>query len=200
MNTSLVLLALSLPLALLAAEEQKTPAPAAAPPMEEMMKRMEAAGTPGPEHKVLATLAGDWEVESKMWMDPAAPPSVSKATCKQTLIMGGRFLQQDYAGEVMGKPFKGIGMLGFDNFRKRYVSTWMDDMTTAIYLAYGKADEAGKVLTFEGTMDEPMTGEKDKPIRHITRIVSPDKHIFEMHDIKLGDNSKVMELVYTRKK
>jgi hypothetical protein len=48
-------------------------------------------------------------------------------------------------------------------------------------------------------MDDPMTGEKNKAMRVITRIVSADKHTFEMHDPSLGEKSKVMEITYVRK-
>ncbi|HZO86608.1 MAG TPA: DUF1579 family protein, partial [Verrucomicrobiae bacterium] len=90
------------------------------PKMEEMMKKMEAAGTPGPAHKALDSLVGDWNAEVKMWMDPAAPPNVTKATAKNTWIMGNRFVQQDFKGEFMGKPFRGMGVTGYDNMKKSY--------------------------------------------------------------------------------
>ncbi len=57
----------------------------------------------------------------------------------------------------------------------------------------------GKVLTFLGKMDEPMTGQKDKPTKYIIRILGPDKHVMEMHDLTLGEKSKVFEMTYTRK-
>jgi predicted protein tyrosine phosphatase len=48
-------------------------------------------------------------------------------------------------------------------------------------------------------MDDAMTGEKGKEVRLVTRIISPNKHIFEMHDVALGEKSKVMEITYVRK-
>ena len=44
-----------------------------------------------------------------------------------------------------------------------------------------------------------MTGEKDMPVKQVLRIISPDKHVFEMHDPTISDNSKTMEITYTRK-
>jgi hypothetical protein len=44
-----------------------------------------------------------------------------------------------------------------------------------------------------------MTGEKAKPMKLVTRIINPNKHIFEMHDQTLGEQTKVMEITYTRK-
>ena len=42
----------------------------------EIMKKVEAAGTPGPAHKALQALVGDWKAEVKCWMDPAGAPEV----------------------------------------------------------------------------------------------------------------------------
>lgn len=189
-------LTLNLPAPLASAADEK----AAPPNMEEMMKKMEEVAAPGPEHKVLASLAGEWEAEVRMWMGvPEGEPSVTKATCKRKMILGGRFLQEDFEGDMMGKKFSGMGLTGYDKFNKKYVSTWMDDMGTGILMSEGSADAEGKVLTLTGKMDQPMTGEKAKPMRMITRISGPDKHTFEMHDLSLGDKSKVMEITYTRR-
>jgi len=55
------------------------------------------------------------------------------------------------------------------------------------------------VITLEGKYDCPVTGEKDKASKLIYRIISRDKHVFEMHDPSKGDKSKTMEITYTRK-
>ena len=113
--------------------------------------------------------------------------------------VGGRFLQEEFQGEMMGKKFNGLGLMGYDKFNKKYVNTWVDDMGTGIFVSEGLPDADGKVITHTGKMDEPMTGEKAKPVKMITRILSPDKNVFEMHDLSLGEKSKVMEITYTRK-
>jgi hypothetical protein len=169
------------------------------PKMEEMMKKMEAAGTPGPAHKALDSLVGDWNAEVKMWMDPSAPPNVTKATAKNTWVMGNRFVQQDFKGEFMGKPFRGMSLTGYDNMKKSYSNVWIDDMSTGMFNAEGKTQDGGKVITFEGTYACPETGELNKPSKQVYRILSRDKHVFEMHDPSKGANTKTMEITYTRK-
>lgn len=167
--------------------------------MEEMMKKMEAAGTPGAAHKALEPLVGDWNAEVKMFMAPDAPPNVTKASAKSTWIMGSRFVQQEFKGEFMGKPFRGMSLTGYDNLRKEYNSVWVDDMSTGMLTSEGKAADGGKVLTFEGTHACPETGELNKAAKQVYRIISRDKHVFEMHDPSLGEKSKTMEITYTRK-
>jgi hypothetical protein len=186
-----------------AASDKERPAQTqggAGPDMEEMMKKWEANATPGANHKILEPLVGEWTVEARYWMGgQGGPPSESKGTSKVQWILGGRYLKEEFSGEMMQRPFQGMGITAYDNFRKKYLSTWIDSAGTGIFTSEGTADETGKVLTFLGKMDEPATGQKDKPTKYIVRIISPDKHTFEMHDLSLGDKSKVFEMTYTRK-
>jgi Protein of unknown function (DUF1579) len=169
------------------------------PEMEEIMKKAEAAPTPGPAHQVLEPLVGEWDAEVKTWMDPDAPPTISKGTAKSTWALKGRFVQQEFSGEFMGQPFHGIGFTGYDNVRQKYRSVWIDDMSTTIVTSEGDAEGDGKVITLGGDYACAMTGEKHKPTSQIYRILSRDKHVFEMHDPARGANSKVMEITYIRR-
>ena len=174
-------------------------AKAAAPDQGEMMKKWMAVATPGPEHKALEALVGEWAVASKWWMAPDAPPTESKGTSKVRTILGGRFVQEEYAGQFMGKPLNGLGLTGYDNFKKRYASFWIDDSGTAMYTSTGKASADGKSFSFNGRMDDPMSGEKNKPVKYVIRIVNPNKRTFEMHEPARGEKSLVAEMTYTRK-
>jgi len=169
--------------------------------IEEMTKKWMAAATPGAAHKALDSQAGEWDLTTKMWTPgTAGPPTETKGTATTKWILGGRFLQSDVTGEMMGMPMTGLGITGYDNFKKKYVTYWIDSLGTAMYTAEGTADAAGKVFTYHGKMDEPATGEKDKPVKFIHRVLTADKHVFEIHDVALGANSKAMEMSYTRKK
>src|SRR5262245_51308147 len=117
------------------------------PKLEEMMKKAEAACTPGPAHQALDPLVGDWNAEVKMWMTPGEPPTLSKGTSKNTWTLKGRFVQAEFNGDFMGKPFHGIGFTGYDNVRQKYRSVWIDDMSTTMVTSEGDAEDGGKVLT-----------------------------------------------------
>ena len=169
------------------------------PAMEEMMKKAEAASAPGIAHQSLEPLVGEWNVEVKTWMSPDAEPTISTGNAKSTWALKGRFVQQEFSGEFMGQPFHGISFTGYDNVRQKYRSVWIDDMSTTMVTSEGDADSAGKVITLGGSYACAMTGEKDKTTTQIYRILSPDKHVFEMHDPARGEHSKVMEITYIRK-
>jgi len=178
-----------------------TATPPGADSMEAMMAKWKELATPGAGHKSLEVFVGDWEVDCKAWMaGPDSEPTLSKGKSTVKWILDGRYLQQEFAGDMMGVPFQGMGITGYDNFRKRYFATWMDSMSTGFFYSEGSSPDSGKTFEYQGKMDDAMTGEKDKPIKTVIRVLSKDKHAFEMHDLTLGQKSKIMEMTYTRRK
>ncbi len=167
--------------------------------MQAMMEVYQKLGTPGAPHKLLAGIAGSWNTKIKSWMEPDKPPMESKGTCEQKMVLGGRFLQQDFTGEMMGSTFTGIGVTGYDNHTKKYVSTWMDSMGTAILFFEGTASADGKAITQECRYDDPIKG--PMKWRSVTKIVDDNTHVFEMYGTdKSGKEEKMMEITYTRKR
>ena len=184
-----------------ASAQEKKKSKAKMPSQEEMMKKWEESMTPGPAHKNFEQFVGTWDVETKLWMNgPKGEPSVSKGSSEYKLALGGRYLQQEFSGEMMGQPFNGVGYTGYDNFGKKYVSFWIDNMSTAMSTMEGTMDKEGKTLTMWGKMDEPATGEKGKNVKYVTRVVDKDKHVFESYDVtSYGEKQPVMIITYTRK-
>ncbi len=154
--------------------------------------------TPGEPHKQMARMAGSWNTTTKAWMDPQKPPLVSKGSCEQAMLLGGRFLRQECTGDMMGQSFTGIGLNGYDNHTKKYMSIWMDSMGTAIYVMEGTASADGKIITQTGHYDDPVEGPVN--LRSVTKIVDNNHEVFEMYGTdKTGKDRKMMEITYTRK-
>jgi len=162
---------------------------------QEMQKKMEAAGTPGPAHKVLAAYVGDWEAEVKTWCGSDGPPNISEGTSTAGWILNGHFLKAEFHGEMMGKPFIGQTLMGYDNIKQTFNTVWLSDMQTSIMTCEGKGENGNKVITLAGTSNCAATGRKDIPIKTVFRVISPDKYVFEM----FNDGVQSMEITYTRK-
>jgi len=163
-----------------------------------MMDVYKKLGTPGAPHKVLASLVGSWKTKVKSWCDPNTGPMESTGTSEQKMLLGGRFLEQEFSGEMMGSPFTGIGVTGYDNHTRKYVSTWIDSMGTAILVFEGTVSADGRTITQESHYDDPIRG----PVkwRSVTRIIDNDTNTFEMYaTYKEGKEEKMMEITYTRK-
>src|SRR5271169_6616373 len=113
--------------------EDKPVVPAAAPGQDDL-------ATPGAAHKKLDVLAGSWTFETKVWTDPLNPPETWTGTSEGKWVLGGRFLEQRSEWTSMGQPYSGLGYVGYDKYKKKYVSTWMDTTTTMIVNSTGTAD------------------------------------------------------------
>lgn len=172
-------------------QEQPTP--------EQMMEYFAKISAPGEEHRALAPIVGEFRASGTFWMDPSAPPITSEGRSVNTWTLGGRYVRMDYTGDFMDQPFTGVGYMGFDNITRRYQSTWMDSMSTAIMFMEGDMDAATRTLTWRSEMVDPMTGQKMK-VRETLRIESPDRHVLEWFQAYPGaEEMKSMQIVYTRK-
>jgi len=164
-----------------------------------MMEAMIKAATPGPEHKMLDGMVGTWNTKATMWMVPGADPVAGDGMTENKWVMGGRYVEQHFKGSMMGMPFEGIGYTGYDNVKKQYFGTWMDNMGTGIMMSTGKVNADG-TMSFTGTYPDPMTG-KDQTIEEKIRVIDNDHTVFEMWGPGPdGKMFKTMEIAYTRKK
>jgi len=161
---------------------------------------MMKAATPGPNHKLLAEGVGDWTFVMKMWMDPAQPPTEAKGTATVTPLLDGRYVQGVYKAPVMGMPFEGVALNGFDNVTNQFVSIWYDNMSTGIMTMTGKYDAATKTFTYMGEMADPMSPKAMVKYREVVRLLAPDRHVMEMYEMRGGKELKTMESTYTRVK
>jgi hypothetical protein len=176
------------------AQEQKM-----SPEQKAAMEAMVKAATPGEAHKKLSSMAGTWNTQVTMWMQPGAPPQVSTGTSTNKWVLGGRWMQETFDGTFMGKPFHGVGYTGYDNVKEQYVGTWMDTASTAVMTSMGKAED-DKTYSFTSTIDDPLT---KKPMDMKTKVTVTDKnhHTMEMWGpAPDGTQFKMMEITYTRKK
>jgi hypothetical protein len=164
-----------------------------------MMEKWAQNATPGEPHARLASQAGEWTWTSKWWKEPGAPAEESSGTTSSSMSMDGRFLVENVEGTMMGQPFRGQSITGYDNFRKEYVATWIENMSTGIMISRGTYDPESKTLTMTGTFDDIITGEKDKPMRGVTKYVDENTQVMEMYvPGPDGEEFKTMELRATR--
>ena len=165
-----------------------------------MMDVMIKAGTPGANQQMLASLAGDWTYKARMWMNPSAQPIESTGTVNYTTLYGGRYVQGQYRGDMMGTPFEGLGLMGYDNTSGRFQASWIDNMDTAIMYMAGQYDTAAKTLTYTGQMEDPLKPGTKVNVRQVIRITSPDSHTMEWYETREGKEVKTMEIAYNRTK
>jgi hypothetical protein len=168
---------------------------------EEFAKLMAEAGKPGPAHAKLEPLVGSWTYTCKFWMDPTKPPAETTGTVERKWILGGRFLEEKYAGTGFdGKPgFEGVGLVGYDNAQQKYTTNWICSMGTGTCTGLGSADSSGTKLTFQTESFCPLQKKVIKGREEI-RIESSDRTVAESYVIEDGKEVKVMEMICVRKR
>ena len=156
---------------------------------------------PSAAHARLKELLGTYEVTTRMRMDPSKPPLESKGTAEVSWLTEGKWLISKANTELMGQKVNITTILGYDNFKERYVWCTVDSMQTTLNTASGHFDQSGDDLILWGTIDEPATPEQDKQVKYVYRGFGKDKFTFEVHDMMIGEsNTKVVEYEYARKK
>ena len=162
-----------------------------------MMEAWQKSMTPGPEHKMLADMVGQWDADISMWMDPSQPPETTKGTAEYESIFDGRYIVGKYSGITMGMAFSGMDITGYDNIKKVYFSSWIDNMGTGIMYLEGTFDKDSNTYNYSGETVDPM-GNKMK-VREVITAIDKDHSKFEMFmDMGAGE-TKSMEINYSRK-
>lgn len=188
------------PLALLIAAPslaQEAP-PKMSPEEAAMMLAYQEAGTPGPTHAALAKMEGTYDLSIRAWHTPGAPPTVDTGTATRTMVLGGRVMVEDMQSQMMGRPFTGHGMTGYDNVSGKHWSTWNDSMSTGVMVSEGDCNEDG-ACTFTGSWNDPVTKGKINA-RMTSKWTSPTVELFEMFAPGPdGKEAKMMEITYTKR-
>ena len=173
------------------------------------MKQMMEISKLNENHKLLADMNGNWNYTIKMWMnpDPNAKPQESKGIATRKNIMSGRYVMMDVSGKMQmpgedGKmkdiQFKGMAVEGYDNVKKKFIGSWIDNMGTGIELSEGTYDPATKTFTYTSEM-EPMPGMKTQ-VREVLKVADNNHMLLEWYENHGGQERKTMEIAYTRKK
>ena len=154
--------------------------------------------TPGWAHELLASHVGEWKSVTTYWVDPSAPPQTMEGTSKNEMIMGGRYLKSTHSGVMMGMPFEGMSLEGYDNAKKEFTSVWIDNFGTGTSISTGKYDKETNSIIYTGTVYDPMQG-KDVTIKEIIKYIDKDHHTIEMYSVMDDQEVKTMQIEFTRK-
>ena len=153
--------------------------------------RAQEPAKPGPEHEVLKKLEGSWDATMKMM------GTESKGTMVWKMDLGGLWLSSNFEGDFGGMKFQGKGFDTYDGNKKKYVSVWLDSMSTAPMTMEGTYDKDTKTLTMTG--EGP--GLDGKPTKHkMVSQIKDDDNIVSQMSMGEGKDAMLFEIVYKRKK
>ncbi|MCA8965483.1 MAG: DUF1579 family protein [Planctomycetes bacterium] len=155
------------------------------------------AGLPADAPAALAALVqdcGTWDAQMKMVM-PGAPTMESK--CKEVVrpICGGKWTWTDYTGTVMGMPFEGHALTGWDATKQRVVSYWVDSMSAPLMQTEGVYDAAKRSFALKGSCYDE--GGQVVPVTQVVKCPSDTERELRM-TFGEGEGQHVMTIQYTR--
>jgi hypothetical protein len=154
-----------------------------------------AMATPSPQHLGLKAMIGTWDAK----VTAAGETETSNAVAVYRAI-GDLWIASDYRGEMMGKPFIGHGIDGFDTLKQKFVSAWVDSLTSEVLLLEGTHDDATHTTTMTGSSHDPESGML-VTWKTSTVMTSPDSMTFTMGMLMPdGTASEVMRIEYQRRK
>jgi hypothetical protein len=155
--------------------------------------------TPSKAHATLATYAGDFDVTITMWMSTQGEPMKVAVESANKMVLDGRFLQFDQAGQMMGMAYRGLMTLGYNNTEKRFALTGMSNIGTGTLFLSGPWKEEGKVAILTGQMTNPVDKKAIK-VRQTITFVDSNTLLIENYDQEEGGaERKSVEYRFTRK-
>ncbi len=178
--------------------QEKGKAQEQAPFSAEEMAAWQKSAAPGPHHKRFTDAVGNWKAETKMWMQPGMEPMVSEMKAQCEALYDGRYLVEKVEGVMMGMPFYGMSINGYDNVKGKHTMVWIDNMGTGTIYSEGDCSDNCTVETHQYSYMDPMTG-KDVKVKMVARTIDKNKRVLESYMI--GDDGKEfknMEITYTR--
>ena len=122
---------------------------------------------------------------------------VTEGTFHRKMILGGRVLEERYEATIMGAPFEGYSLNGYDNVTGRRWTLWVDNMSTGPMVTWGDWSDEQKAHVFHGTVPDPMRGALTKT-KTIVRHPSADEEVVEIYDLGSGEPVKTMQVVAKR--
>src|SRR5262245_40025383 len=183
----------------LAGAQQSQKQPEVTPEQKAEMDAYMKAVLPRTPHQALASTAGAYDLKIKHWHQPNTLAMEETGTAIRAMALDGRVLVEQFKSSMMGMPYTGHGMTGFDNVTGKYWSTWSDSMSTGLMVSEGSCDDQAKACTFIGTWNDAI---KKTPVkaRMTIRRTSPTTEIFELYGPGKDDKEfKMMEITYTKK-
>lgn len=117
---------------------------------------------PPEQIKEIEGMNGEYEVKFYYKMDPASEEWIeTPATAVVSMVAGGAAQQLLYEGEMMGMPFRGLGLTTYDRETGKWQMTWIDSMgaRTSTYtgdfedgMLVVEGEDKGQGMTFQSRL------------------------------------------------
>lgn len=149
---------------------------------------------------LLASEVGVWDADVRAWPGPNVPPAESKAVERTRML--GAWMISDLEGTVMGRPYFGHRVVGYDPGKRRYVGTWINTLSPGIVGLEGTWDAKSRTRTMHLPMRHPTTRKTVKAML-TTQYLADGKRVVSLRvPLPQGKTGHfpILEMQLTRRK
>jgi hypothetical protein len=160
-------------------------------------------GQPGPMHRRLDALVGDWNVDMTFYIaggTEAKPLFAPGLTCRREWIT-------ETGNKPGGNPYYRLGILSYSTMDQRYEWNTVDALNSNMMTykgAKGSARADGDIVmtgefTDQGVLGDSYAG-KTVGQRTVIKIESPNRHVFDVYFTPPGEKERLAaHAIYIRR-
>lgn len=153
---------------------------------------------PGPMHKALHQLIGEWKFTLYSMEDAGEGRAVAHGTGSIRSVLGGRYLIWNTTADAEIGEVHGAGLLGYDVLQKQYEFLWVSGRTTSMPIARGEGVLAGRGIDLTIQVRDPRTGRLSVG-RTLLRATDLDNFVMENYSLDVSGELRVRQRTkYTR--
>lgn len=165
----------------------------------EIDKALMDYATAGEMHRWMAKMDGIWDADIKSWVYPDSPAMYTKGVAVYKMSPDSLHQESVHRSDMGAMKFEGRSVMGYDNVKKVFVSTWYDNMSSGIMVMEGTYDPVKKVFTSRGRCVDPTAG-SEVEMREVVTYTDDNNFHMEMYSTRDGRETKTMELTAKKRK
>jgi hypothetical protein len=174
-------------------------APSVAPSLEQQTVELERASRPGPEHRRLSALAGQWDVAMVSVDDHGQETELARGEGDLEWVLDGRFLRWSATLGIAGAPRTTTGFLGFDRRNREFELLMISNLATGMEVATGRGDPERGGLRFELEQFDPEFSTRIRAIS-VLRLLTKDHFALDQVATDANGRERVVQRHHYRRR
>lgn len=131
---------------------------------------------PVKEHEWLERFVGEWTSTSEMVVEPGQPPVTCNGV-ERVRRIGGFWVLSEHEATVMETRVEARLTLGYSPEKGKFVGTWIDSMTSHMWVYEGTLNDAGTTLTLLTEGPNIATPGATAKYREVIEFTSADEKV-----------------------
>lgn len=142
----------------------------------------------------MARIVGTWNAVTRM-TGPDGTATAEQGSETVTSVCNGQWQWSDYSGLMMGMPFEGHGLVGYDPTTQKVTTFWIDNFSPFVTVLTGGFDAKANAIVSSGMCCDPTGAEGEMSCTAIWK--DANTRVSKMtHAMKEGSMS--FDIEYTR--